>query len=42
VTRGVVDLFEVIDIDECDGELVAVSFGANEFEREALVDTAPI
>jgi hypothetical protein len=42
VTRGVVDLFEVIDVDECDGELVAVSFGANEFECEALVDTAPI
>jgi hypothetical protein len=42
VTRGVVDLFEVIDVYECDGELVAVSFGANEFECEALVDTAPI
>jgi hypothetical protein len=42
VTRGVVDLFEVIDVDECDGELVVVSFGANEFECEALVDTAPI
>ena len=42
VTGGVVDLFEVIDVDECDGELVAVSFGAHEFECEALVDTAPI
>jgi len=42
VSSGVVDLFEMIDVDERDGELVAVSFGAYEFECEALVDAAAV
>jgi hypothetical protein len=42
VAGGVVDLFEMIDVDERDGELVAFSFGAYEFEREPLVDAAAV
>jgi len=42
MARGVVDLLEMIDVDERDGELVAVAFGADKLEGKALVDAAAI